>query len=714
MPVLRLTFCSAAVFGLLGPTGLAQAQTSPAPAQPAAPQTATRTLPTLQVHPRAETPTGPAFGYRAHTTSSATKTDTPLHETPQSVTVVTRERIEDMGAQSVQDALNYASGVRADAIGLDTKTDWLRVRGTAPDEYLDGLRQTFGFYTTTRVDPYTLERIEVLRGPSAMLYGQGSTGGVVNLVSKRPLPYVQREVGVQVGSFNRRQLQADLTGPLGADGAWSYRLVALARESGTQVEHVPDDRRVLAPSLAWRPSAATSLTLQALVQQDRTGSTLQFFPWSGSVLPNPNGRLPTDRFIGQPGFDRYDSDRTSLGWLFVHHLNDRWTVHQNLRKSDNEVNYRQLAPFVYGNPSSPYTDAAQRVLDRYAQYTDVKARMLATDQHLEGRIDTGGVQHRLLLGLDALRFRSSDRTIYDFPVSMGGTAPPIDAFNPVHTGYTPITLTDTAVRTKLHQAGLYLQDQMNFGRDWIVVAGLRHDRARNELEGAPTERSEATSKRLGLMYAADNGWSPYLSYSESFTPVAGTNVQGVRFKPLRGKQVEAGVKVEPPGRDYSVTAAVFRLRETNQLVNDPVIPGNQLQAGSTETEGFELEWVGRIDAGLEMSAHYNYLANDPALTAQPRHQAGIWAKKRLTIGGVEGFSLALGVRHFSAFRDGVAPTTPSATLADATFAWDSARWRLALHAVNLADKTYVGSCLARGDCFYGARRTVLLSATHRF
>lgn len=705
-----------AALALLAPPAFVQAQTAPAPAQPAAATAATGTLPAVNVRATAEErgATDPAFGYRPHSVGSATKTDTPLRETPLSITVITRERIEDMGAQNLQDALNYAAGVRSDAFGVDTKTDWLRVRGTAPDEYLDGLRQTFGFYTTTRVDPYTLERIEVLRGPSAMLYGQGSTGGVVNMVSKRPLPYAQREVGLQIGSFNRRQLQADLTGPLSADGTWSYRLVALARDAGTQVDHVPDDRLLLAPSLTWRPNAATSLTLQALRQQDRSGSTAQFTPWSGTLLPNPNGRIPSDRFLGQTGFDRYDSDRSTVGWLFEHEINDRWTVRQNLRASSNQVAYRQLAPYVYGNPSAPFTDPAQRVLDRYAQYTDVKARMLATDQHLEGRITAGGVEHRLLLGVDALRFRGSDRTIYDFPVSLGGGAPPVDAYDPVDSGYTPIALPDAAVRTTQHQFGLYLQDQMKFGQHWIVVAGLRHDRARNGLEGAPTEKSQATSKRLGLMYLADNGLAPYLSYSESFTPVPGTNALGARFKPLKGKQIEAGIKFEPPGRDYSLTAAVYKLRETNRLVDDPTLPGNQIQAGSTETQGFELEWLGRINPRLEISAHYNHLDLDPALVALPRHQAAVWARQRLQIAGIEGFSVALGVRHASSFRDGAAPVTPGVTLADATFAWDGGPWRFALSAMNLADKEYVASCMGRGDCFYGARRTLLLSATHRF
>ena len=209
--------------------------------------------------------------------------------------MITRDQIVDQGATNLQDALNYAAGVRSDAYGLDSRTDSVRIRGGYPDEYLDGLRKLFNYYTSNgRTEPYTLERIDVLRGPSAMLYGQGSTGGVVNMVSKRPLPERQGEVGLQIGSWNRRQLQADLTGPLTEDGQWLYRLVAVARKADTQVDYVPDDRSLLAPSLTWRPSPMTSLTLQALWQRDRTGSTSQFFPWEGVILPNPNGPLPTE------------------------------------------------------------------------------------------------------------------------------------------------------------------------------------------------------------------------------------------------------------------------------------------------------------------------------------------------------------------------------------------------------------------------------------
>jgi iron complex outermembrane receptor protein len=550
-----------------------------------------------------------------------------------------------------------------------------------------------------------LERIEVLRGPSAMLYGQGSTAGVINMVSKRPLAEPQREVGVQLGSFNRTQMQADLAGPLTKDGDWSYRLVALGRDSDTQVDHVPDDRRLVAPSLTWRPSAATSLTLQATLQQNRTGSTSQFFGFSGTVLPNPNGRIPTHRFIGEPGFDRYDSDRGEIGWLFEHRLDDRWTLRQNTRVSGNEVDYRTIYANPFGNPAAPFIDAGQRVMNRvfYAERRD--NRMLAADQHLEGRFDTGAVRHQLLLGLDVIRFREDSSFA-------SGAAAPIDVYAPVYTGFTPPTLADSP-RTTLRQTGLYAQDQMHIGR-WIAVAGIRSDRAVSGVEGAVDENDEAVSRRFGLMYRLGGGLAPYVSYSESFTPIAGTNLAGVRFEPLRGEQVEAGFKWEPAGRRLALNAAVYELREKNQRTPDPVNPLNTVQVGRTVNRGLELEAVGQLSPRVDIAAHYNYTDLDPQLEALPEHQAAVWTTYRFDLESLPGLRAGFGARYMSSFTDGTAPETPSVTLVDAMLGLDRGPWRYALNVQNLGDRTYVATCLGRGDCWYGARRTAIASATYRF
>lgn len=677
----------------------------------------TATLPVVRALAGQESATGPVEGYRAKRAASASKTDTPLAETPQSVTVVTRDQIVDQGATNIQDALGYAAGVRSDAYGLDSRTDSVRIRGAYPDEYLDGLRKLFNWYTSNaRTEPYTLERIEVLRGPAAMLYGQGSTGGVVNMVSKRPQADAQNEIGVQFGSWNRKQLQADFTGALSADGQWLYRLVAVARDADTQVDHVRDDRVVLAPSLTWRPSAATSLTLQALYQNDKSGSTSQFFPWSGVVTSNPNGKLPTNRFIGEPEWDRYDSERQSFGWLFEHRFGENWTLRQNTRFSNNEVDYRTHYGDSFTVPGGWAGDpVGQRLFGRFADATLTKARMASADQNLQGEVTTGSVKHQLLAGLDLVQYRqtgqagSSCPEYYDPSWCSATNVPVIDAYAPVYGNFIVPEMADIAKST-MRQAGLYLQDQMKLGEHWIVAAGLRHDRSRNSTEGAADEKASATTKRAGLMYAAANGWSPFLSYSESFSPVA--NIESQSFKPLRGKQWEAGVKVEPRDTDLAFNAAVYDLREKNQLVQD-MVSGLYSQIGETKTRGVELEAKAAFGQA-DVIAHYNYTDIDEALEAVPEHQAAVWGKVRFALAGMSGFSAGAGVRWMSSFRDGAAPELPAVALLDAMLAWDSASWRYALNVNNLTDKVYVATCLSRGDCWWGARRNVVLTATYRF
>jgi iron complex outermembrane receptor protein len=651
-----------------------------------------------------ETATTPVIGYRAKNAVTATKTDTPLSETPQSVTVVTRDQIVDQGATNLQDALNYAAGVRSDAYGLDSRTDSVRVRGAYPDIYLDGLRQAYGYYTsTTRTEPYTLERLEVLRGPSGMLFGAGTAAGVVNMVSKRPLQEAQREVGVQFGSFGRRQIQADLTGPLNADGSLSYRLIALQRKSDTQVDYVPDDRSLIAPSLTWRPNAATSLTLQGLWQKDKSGSSSQFLPWEGTLLSNPNGRLPGSRFIGEPG-DFYNSERKTFGWLFEHKFNDNWTVRQNFRYAQNEnANQYHYGAAFSGFDSWSSDPVSKRVLGRYFDNQLTLNRTQTLDNHVEGHFQTGALKHTLLVGADFARQREN--------VWSGTTFDTIDVYAPVY-GHRDVPDAVALPRARQRQTGLYLQDQIKLD-NWILVAGLRHDKAASSAAGSDEQKSSATTKRLGLMYASPSGWSPYVSYSESFTPQSPR--QGRIFTPLRGEQWEVGVKYEPKDRALAFSAAVYDLREKNQIVEEQ--PNVFSQRGLTKTKGVELEAKGSIGRDLDLVAHYNYTDADAQIEGLPKHQASVWAKYRFSIGGVNGFSAGAGVRLMSSFRDtqfGVGPRVPGIALADLVFAYDTANWRYALNINNVTDKKYFSTCLSRGDCWYGSRRNIVASATYRF
>lgn len=684
-------------------------------------QSAVELAPTAINGQQTESAWGPVKGYVAKRSATATKTDTALRETPQAITVVTRDEMDDLGAQSLQDALSYAAGVRSEPYGLDLRSDYAVVRGSSAVYYRDGLRNNIGF-NGGRLDPYALERVEVLRGPSSMLFGQGSTAGVINTVSKRPLAQAQHEVGTVLGNHDRKQVQFDTTGPLTDDGQWLYRVVALGRDGDTQVDHVPDDRALFAPSLTWLPNDDTSITLQAFWQKNNSGSTQSFLPWSGTVLSNPNGHVPTNRFVSEPGFDENDTEMLNLGWLIEHCLDDQWTFRQNLRYLHYTLDLQQLYPNIYGatpDSTDPFLDPQKRVVPRaiWAQY--LTTRGWQSDQNFEGLFSHGRFEHRLLVGFDYSRYRQEQSTFFGF-------GEPLDLYDPVYTGvadFEPFDSPDLVQR----QTGFYLQDQITFDRNWILVAGLRYDHAESKSDGQPRDNDYELTKRIGLMYAADNGLSPYLSYSESFTPVAGIDpVTNSHYKPMRGKQWEAGLKYEPPGRDMMFSAAVYDLKEENRLV--PGGPLNQLQLSTSHNQGVELEARGSITSQLEIIANYNYIDLYRGLEGTPKHQASVWSKYSFAVAGIPGFSTGVGVRYMSDFKDHSTapssvppggsrfdtPTTPSLTLVDAMAAFEQGGWRYAVNVNNVEDKTYTSICYARGDCFYGARRTITGSVTYRW
>jgi iron complex outermembrane receptor protein len=690
---------------LAGCCSASLAQTAPAPPA-SAPEAET---PKVEIKARAQkkTATSPVDGYAARRAATATKTDALLGETPASVTVVTQEQITDLGATNLQEVLNYAAGLRSSNYGVDSRGDWTRIRGAEPVQYLDGLQLMFGFNNNARIEPFSLERIDVLRGPASVLYGQGSTGGLINMVSKRPLDMAQNQIGLQLGSFNRVQIEGDFTGPFNQDKTWLYRLVVMGRESDTQVDYVPDDMALVAPSLTWAPDAMTRWTLQAHWQRNASGSSATFLPWSGTVLPNPNGQIPTRRFVGEPGFDAYDTTRNSLASLFEHRFDNGWLVTQSTRWTYSTGDYKTLYPSSnFADPANPYLNPEQSLIGRYVYGNQRNTHSFQADQNLLGTVMTGSVQHQLLFGLDYSRYSETARSAFDIGTDL-------DVFAPVYGNFTPPAWTPDA-RLVQQQTGLYAQDQMKFNQDWLLMLGLRQDWFSNDLEDQTIERDHATTGRAALMYLGFMGWSPYLSYSESFMPIAGTDFFGERYVPTRGEQWEAGVKYQTEDGRFVANGAVYTLTEKNRQVNDPSNPLNQLQTGESKTQGVELEAKGRITRSFDLIANYTYTDVDAVLEQLPKNLVSVWGTWRFALGGLGGFSAGLGVRHASAFTDGFAPETPSVTLADGLLAYDTRDWRVALNATNLFDKTYVSTCLSRGDCWWGARRNLVATVSYKF
>jgi len=665
-------------------------------------------------------------GYVARAADAGTKTDAPIIETPQSISVVTRDRLDDQAAQRVQDALRYVAGVRTDP-AFDTRYETMIIRGF--DEarnglYLNGLRlpPANGGNSAWEIEAYSLDRVEVLRGPASVLYGQNSPGGIVNMVGKRPNGQTFREAEFQIGNHDRYQAALDVGGQFDAEGTVQYRLGALARDSKTQTDYVEDKRLMLAPSLTWKPAAGTSLTVYALAQADRTGSGINFLPASGTLLPNPNGSIPISRFTGEPGFDGYDRHQSLVGYAFEQRIDDAWTFRQNLRYGHMDIDYQS----VY---AAGYSDAALRTLRRFYGLIDESTNALTVDNQLVAKFRHGDVSHTVLGGIDyqRTRFRRD---------SGAGLAPALDAFDPVYGTPFP-TAFSTRSDQDSSQAGLYLQDQLKINERLVLLVGGRQDHAwsdsdTTDLASGATGRTPQNDKhfsgRVGGVYLFDNGFAPYASYSESFLPSSGAGFDGSPFEPTTGRQYELGLKFQPKGSNSFFQMAVFDIRQQNMLTPDPDtthLCGGvrcQVQTGEIRSRGVELEGVAAVTPALNLVASYSYTdaevtkSNGPDLDKRPVYvpedMASLWAHYRFGESVAPGLSVNGGVRYIGKTYDYLnLLTVPGFTLVDVGLAYRTGSYRFGLNATNLFDKKYVASCDNASFCYYGNGRTVLGTMT---
>lgn len=636
------------------------------------------------------------------------KSEVPVIETPYSITIVDKEFIADSGSKNIQDALLYSSGVYAGQFGFDTRGDWTSVRGLDASSYQDGLRSIYGFYNSVRTDIYTLESIEVLKGPSSVLYGQSELGGIVNAVSKLPQEESKGEVWAQLGTHDRRQLAADITGPVDDDGKLLYRLIALTRDSDTQVDHVADDAYVVSPAVTWRPDAATTLTVLANIQEYEGQVSAQFLPSKGTIDPAPLGRIPTSTFIGEPGWDRYDTERTDVTVMFDRRINDDWKFSSIARSTDSAAETREHWISI---PTVPDDDGtAQRTIYSVDRETDV----LSFDLRTEGTVDISATAHTLAVGLD---YQDAEWRGDNFFSGDGG---PINLYNPVYgnlaTGFTPADLPDD----RLKQTGIYIIDHVEIGRA-TVTAALRRDETENttlNLSG-PDEvhESDATTGRLGLMYKLDSGLSPYVSYSESFTP-NGDDGFGNTLDPTTGEQVEAGVKYLSVEQMLAVMFAYFDIDQENR-VSDGLTPGGVTQSGA-HIKGWELELKKQWER-LELLVNLTDFSAEDGETGErlpfvAEKLASSWISYEFPLGFRAGFGARYTGDNFGFdLGSGPSPRVPSVTLYDAMAGYRTGPWDFTIDAKNLADKTYISWCRYEGaDCGYGERLQVTANARYRF
>lgn len=694
---------------------------------------------------------GPAATIAARQSATATKTDTPIQKVPQSISVVTAEEMALHQPKSVKEALSYTPGVAVGTRGASNTYDYLIIRGFAADgqsqnNYLNGLKMQGNFYNDAVIDPYMLERAEVMRGPVSVLYGKSNPGGLLNMVSKRPTTEPLKEVQFKMGTDSLFQTGFDFSDALDDDGVYSYRLTGLARSANAQQQGAEEQRYAIAPSFSWRPDDKTNFTFLSYFQNEPETGYYGWLPKEGTVSKLPNGsRLPTD-FNEGANNNTYSRNEKMVGYSFDHEFNDTFTVRQNLRYAQNKVS--QNSVYGYGMCSDPlYTkDPANspcasvpqadwdHTLTR--QYVDdnEKLQNFSVDTQLQSKFATGSLDHTLLTGVDYMRMRNDINSWFGW----AGSVAPSDIYNldrsdfdfGAHNG----PGAPYRVLNKQEQTGLYAQDQMQWDKVLVTLGG-RYDWAKqdslNRVSGVQDSRDDKQfTWRGGVNYLFDNGVTPYFSYSESFEPASQTGASGNIFAPSKGKQYEAGVKYVPSDRPIVITGAVYQLTKTNNLMADPNGSFWSVEGGEIRSRGVEIEAKAALSASVNVVGSYtytdaeyttdtNYKGNTPAQV--PKHMASLWGDYTLYDGALSGLTLGTGVRYTGSSYGDPANSfkVGSYTLVDALVRYDLARVgmagsNVALHVNNLFDREYVASCFNTYGCFWGAERQVVATATFRF
>ena len=663
-----------------------------------------------------ETARGPVEGIAATRSATGTKTGTPIIETPQSISVVSSEEFQNYGARNFNEALSYTAGVSRQE-GADRTTESLRVRGFTVDRsYRDGSKYQANLYDGQQ-ELYGLERLEVLKGPSSILYGVAAPGGMINAVSKRPTSSPLREVNVEAGNFDRRQISADFSDALDENGVWSYRLTMLHRDSDSFIDHVPDDRTYIAPALKWQPNEDTSLTLLSEYQRDQT-IYVYGLPSSGTILTNPNGGIPLELFTGEPGYDEYDNERYSIGYLLEHDFSNNLHLRHSLRTFRSDRTYDSIS---LGQSSD------QRIYARSAQDRRDASSALTSDTSLQYDWEAGNTTNTSLIGIDYIRQRHETERY-------NRTAPPLNLFDPVYGSGDfgePVPFAWSS-KQRSEQVGLYAQNQMKVADKWVLMLGGRQDWTESETSPyfGPTvwssETDNAFTGRVGGVYLADNGLAPFISYSQSFEPTSGTDRNGNQFEPTRGEQYELGVRFQPEGWDTMLTATAYELTQENVSVTDPVDTSFQTQIGEVRSRGVELEAKTALGPNANLVAAYTYTdtrttKSSPVTPDQvgrrtantPYNQFSLWSDYRFGDFGLPGLKVGGGVRYVGPTRaTWVEGEVPSFTLVDTRVSYETGSWVYALNATNLTDKTYIESCTY--GCFYGEPRSIVGSVSYQW
>lgn len=692
---------------------------------------------------------GKVDGVVAKKTLTGVKVATDIKDIPQSVTVVGRDEMEEHDVQQADEALRYVAGVFTQPFGSDADTNWMFIRGfqaTADGAYLDGLQLYSYAFGGFYIDPFNLERIEVLRGPASVLYGGSNPGGIVNYVSKLPTFDRLRYVETGINDAGKAYVGFDVGDVI--DDVVSYRINGRVAGGDGYSDFQHGWRGVIAPSITWKPDEATSLTILAnYTNIDETHGGGSFLPYDGTVRDliagGVNyGRIPTDFNATEPSIDKYEREQASIGYQLEHTFDNDWTFRSNARVMGASIDEVQ----VYGNgwihedpndPTTPLTNELSRI--NFAHDTSVLSFLI--DNQLTGILNTGAVEHTLLAGVDYRSYRIDQKQYNNL---FDPAANPINPWDPVYGLPLEPRILGVNQKYTAQQLGIYAQDQMRFGDGWLVTLNGRYDWSWLDRDNRPDyyteafnlpvvdlERSDGSlSGRAGLAYDFDNGFTPYASIATFFNPKVGTDYYTKElFKPEDGVQYEVGFKYEPTFVDGLFTVALFDL--TRQNVPTYVTAFDETQTGEINSRGVEFEARVNVTEDFRLTGALtvmdveitkddprfgtDFVGNTPFIT--PEVLASVWGDYTFRGDGwYDGVNIGGGVRYIgSSWGDNENTLkVPAVTLVDASIGYEQDNWGVDLNVTNLFDKEYVSACQINvfgQACSYGEGRSVKLK-TH--
>lgn len=658
---------------------------------------------------------------------TATKSDIPLIETPQSVSVITRDQIDLLNYIDAQQAVRYVAGVSGENYGPDLRFDFIQVRGFTPKQFIDGLATPVTTSILSNgVDLYAFESFDILKGPASVLYGSSPPGGLYNQTSRRPSSEFGGEISAKYGEDDYKQLALTMTGAMSE--FLDARITMLYRNRDAERDGVSAERLLAAPSLTAHLGPDTDLTALLYYQYDKVkGDTNGFLPVLGTLLTNPLGQIDRSTNLGEPDYNQYERRQYGAGFDFSHDFSSSFGLDINFKYSE----YSEDQRVIYGAG----LDADNRTVSRFNFPYQEDTSSIAVDGRLHGDITTGDIEHKLMVGLD---YRNVEN---DAKFGFGG-ASSIDLFDPVYGAGGPITTPDvifTFNDQRVKQTGIYAQDQIGLGNLKLLVSG-RYDWVEvNNRAAGTTDKQDEFTYRVGLNYVTESGVAPYVSYATSFEPVIGTDDVGDAYVPATGRQIEGGLKYDGrglgPDIDIFASVAAFQIKQENLVVSQvgPTGPPiGSVQTGEVEVYGGEVELLARIRDQLTINGSYSYTNSEIVesataveigadLPVTPKHKFSLLVDYTLQQGALGGLGFGIGGRYTSSSAGSLPGTfnpvvyrSNSATLFDAIIHYDTPGWRFAINGSNILDKRYVARCAAANNCTFGAGRQIIGTVTKKF